>query len=611
MSENRRIQFAPYPEYHGPTVEDVSESWDISDNDDNNEPDDDYDDSSSYDYDDVPRIPRPQSPSPMSRSQSHARHRPTLQSVEAPGFQHNTAPKREATPNPFLAHWADDYSYREGWPPIWQHESSYGQPLVSANGYGFSHVPKQSRESSRVSTIRERTYVPENTIDTSYPVPNVQYAPPPRMSYRPPPPPPPQFYTNDHNTRFHERPTSHPQLSSTYTQRENEVDHGEWRRPKDRPFSEPVITQPPAPGPRAGMRGILGGLGRMNVPQYGNTMGFEFDRQMDARRDEEERRADRKAKQREAERIRVKRQVREEIEAENRAAAQAREAEVKRTEELEKLIQTKVEQGLEGIMMLIQGKLQQEFGTEKQTNTARRERMWAGDQTVMEEAGRQQADKQKPAARAMQQSPSSSRPGHAGHPSESPTSGMNPPHRVPSSEDDESFTQRPPDVPEPPEAYFETDSEMHTTATSSSSRMRRLWRLEQEERSRERKERRSLRTIREELVLPIVETLATGLARAAHGFAPPMPPRFYRPRERGSGFDPAYRRYDSDPELHYSESEYDDPPDTPSSPMEARERTSQSRGRALGRSTERLRRGKQLSSPHKLPIERGEEDIPA
>ncbi|KAI4861173.1 hypothetical protein F4820DRAFT_79411 [Hypoxylon rubiginosum] len=404
-----------------------------------------------------------------------------------------------------------------------------------------------------------------------------------------------------------------------------------------------MVTSPLARGGRAGIDNIMYNIGEVNGPRYEGMVDFEVKRQIAARKREETRQQEAKAiikireevrKEIEAENIataQAREEARKDIEAENRAAVQAREAETIRNEKSAKLIQQKVDRGVDEIMMLIKGKIQRDLNVERRTDTVKhagRDQLRAEVQVEMEEAERERprADKQKAAAQPVQRFPFSPRPSHSGDLFESPAPRTNPPRRSPLSEDGESLLRRPPNVPpnvpEPPNVYAETESERQMMMASSSSKIRRLWRLEQEERSRERKERKTLRAIWEELGYPFAETLAAGLAGAAYGYVPPMPPPPPSPppfhqydsprpsRTSGSGFKSTYGQASSDSEPYYSESESGDETHTPRRYTQARRRT-ESRGRSLRRGINKSQHEMELFSPHEPPTQRGEEDVSA
>ncbi|KAI1772518.1 hypothetical protein F4818DRAFT_444341 [Hypoxylon cercidicola] len=555
-----RIHFDPHPRYHRVTVEDFVESPNDLD-------DDDGIPHSSSRQEELPQV---------QREQIHTRNKPRAESSQPGPVSQRETPTDHITDRTIIHYSRSRSPLAPARPPIHPRRTShYGQPLVHSSRF----LP-QSRESSRGPSIRARVSIPESTSELPYPSNAIRYPSPPKIRSSS------SHWDDSRSERFYERPEYHPRRSSTYSRHEYVSGHNDSGGFNHEGFYEPIMTPALAQGPRTRVGDVQYGVGDIDASQDEDMMDFE---QMTA-------------KKRDEEVTKIRQEFREElmksIEAESRAAVQAKEAETMRNEESAKLVQEKMVQGIDEIMTILKKKIHQELGTKKQTDTgnhAKRDKLRAEVQAEVEGVAT-----------------------HPGDLSESPAPDANPPHSLPLPDDGEPLPRRPPDAPEPPDTYAETKNEGPTMAFPG-RQMRRLWRLEQEERSRERKERRTLRMIWEELGFPIAETLAAGLAGAAYGYAPPMPPTpsFHQhpsphsSRASGSRLHSTYRQFSSDPGPSYAESESDDATYSPRRYRRGRKR-SKSRGkRPLRRGVERLQHEAELSSLHNLPAGRIEEDASA
>ncbi|KAI1209729.1 uncharacterized protein F4807DRAFT_88270 [Annulohypoxylon truncatum] len=597
MPGSHKIRFNEDPQYHDPIAEDVSDGSDFD------PPDDECNE--------APRLSRPYSQSsnreePRTRSRSH--HRPSPWSVERSHSRHRT------TPNPV----SKDDSYFPPFqrPSIQRRASAYGQPVVLANRNDLPHVlQKQPHEGSRVP-FGERAPISENNPDVPYPHSYVRYTPAPRIqrpsssrNHR-------DIDADDLGGRFRSGPENNSRHFSMYSKPENEADYYRQNLFEDEVRRYGPTMTPATRGPREGISSILDDIGDMDDPRYAI---FEDHNAAAMKRVQEERRIDKIVRLRETEGIRtIIREVRRGIKAEYNAAAREREAETIQNERLSKLIQEKVEHNIDEIMVLLKGKVQQEFGTEKQTDTgthAQRDELQAEIQAEVEEIGKREAGKQNDTAQPIQRSRPISRSSYSGHAPVSPAPSVNIPRNLTLSEDGEPLPQRPPDVPEAPHVYAETESERDTIAVSPSSRGRRLKRKEQQ-RTWERKERKTLRMIREELGFPIVEMLADEIARATYEYGPPMSPSFqehrypHPSRASSTRFKPTHQQYNSNLESPYSETESADATCMARRYMQAQKRTA-SRGRPLQHDVQEAQHEVSLPPLHKSPTDRGEDDTAA
>ncbi|KAI2602603.1 hypothetical protein GGR54DRAFT_623581 [Hypoxylon sp. NC1633] len=560
MSRRPGVNFSDNPEFRNAMVEDDVETPDYY-----YDPKSDDDD----DDDDVPRSSGRREPPQEPRAQKHTSNRPKVGSPHLiPVSQRKTTidqtPTHHSPPPPPPAR-----------RPIGARRTSYfDQPVTHNDGF-----PEQTRESSRGPSVRPRVSVPERTSRSPYPTINVNYEARPMMS---PLSPPQQHWNSGYDNWFYERPEYYAQRGSAYSRYENDPEYRPRPGFDDEGLHEPMMTPALARGPRPGMGDIQYGMGDIDAVQDEERVGFEH----------------MTAKKRDQEITKITEEMIKGIKAENRAAAKAREAEAMRNEESAKLIQAKMVQSIDEIVVLLKDKIHQELRTEKQANRRNQAKRDQADQTQAEVQG------------GVEESAA-----HPGDHSESPDPGMNPPPSLQLSVDNKSLPKQPPDVPDPPDAYAETGNESQTMDFSS-RQMRRLWRLEQEERSRERKERKSIRMIWEELGFPIAETLAAGLAGAAYGYAPPMPAKsrsfhqHYSPRPSrasDSRLHSTYRRFSSSPGSIYSESEVGDATHSPRRYGQDRKRP-RPRGRSpLRRRVEMLQHGAELSSQHGFSAEWREE----
>ncbi|KAI0895590.1 hypothetical protein F4806DRAFT_469655 [Annulohypoxylon nitens] len=388
-----------------------------------------------------------------------------------------------------------------------------------------------------------------------------------------------------------------PPLSDNIHSRDKHL----YKNPVYRDNPNPMMTRPP--------------------PSYARRRNSDLDaryahhprvkRLTDAEKREEELRANEEIRQREtAEKTRFRRLLRE-IEAEDKANAQAREVRATLSEETVKLSQAQLDQNIGKIIELIKEKLEHEIRTDRQSNTeeqARQDQLQgevqdnagetertglAKDIEEMNESGERGEKKEQEATeQEAQLLPPDSQQRLPRRPSMSPVLRANSPHKPLSPQSNEPPPRPPPTVPDPPNADSDAESERQTVLSSPSEKLR------QEEHSQERKERMRLRLIREELVFPITEILAE-LTRAAYQYAPPMPPPFRR-----HGAPRPYRRYDEDFGGSHSESESDDAMDNHSESAQ-----DQSRGRQPRRSIERDGHEVYLSSPaHKPHLESDAEE---
>ncbi|OTA86004.1 hypothetical protein M434DRAFT_15981 [Hypoxylon sp. CO27-5] len=380
--------------------------------------------------DDVPHDPHSpvlvswgQESSPrVLRTQIRTSHRPSPQPVERSASQRK-AITNQSTVRGLSPVSTSDYVLPQGRPTIQRCQSCYGQPLIPANRNSHPFMPGQSLYGTHVPIIGER--VP--AVRERAPIPgntiDLSY-PNDQLSYTPAPTMPSRS-----------SPGFYPVVDVSYR------------------------------GPRAGLSDILDDINRVNVLLYEDIAK----RNIFATREREE----------------------EQNVAKNITAPKTREDkmtpdEMMPNEESAKFILQRVEQGFDEIMLLINGKIQQELGTHRLTDTA-----------------------------------------------------------------------------------------------SSSSKTR-----------RERKKYKRLHTTREEAVSHIAETLAAGLARAAHG----------------GGFRSTYRRLGWDPESSHYESESGDAMDMPHRHMRVRA-CHQSRGQPLRRNIEKFHRKVGVSSQYKVPTKRRAADI--
>ncbi|RYP81454.1 hypothetical protein DL769_001967 [Monosporascus sp. CRB-8-3] len=566
-------------------------------------------------------------------------------------------------------------------------ESFYGQPPVLANRRSLPPVQRESRNGPRVRTIVGAAPVSEASIEALYPKRIVRYPPPPDMLRYSAPTAYRSTNIDDRRERFRGREEYQPRRPTSYGPmyglHEDELDRLERLRPEEIRLKRRV-TPPAVLRPRARTRRDMpDAIDELDIlededmveeieKRIRRKVEHDLERRMAAterekellrreveeatrRKIEEERRAAEEAKERATEeRNRIEGEVRERIEAERRAAAEAREAEARRNEEFAKLAQTKLQQGVDEIVALTREKILQDLGAGKQMDTGKhtdRNQLRAGIQAAKaEKAGRRdargreverrEANRQEAAASSSQRLP----PGCSARLSDSPARTVTPPparrrHRRPSSSDNgDSWAQRPADVPKSPSTGADTESERHMVVTSSSrstitSRSsdwsaHRRRRRGQEVENRERKHRKTLRIIREELVDPIAEALAAGLAGIAHQHAPPMPPPFYRHHHwrpsgaGGCGSESSYERPSWDSESYYSESESGDETVTPRGYTRTRQRSHSwgqhwregsqrpplpSRGTSRGRRIERWQQG-ESSSSHEHPAEGKKQD---
>ncbi|KAK3294155.1 uncharacterized protein B0H64DRAFT_462734 [Chaetomium fimeti] len=300
---------------------------------------------------------------------------------------------------------------------------------------------------------------------------------------------------------------------------------------------------------------------------------------------QEEQRVAAEARQRATdERIMIEREVKERIESENRVAAEAKEAEAGRHEEFMRLMQAKLQQSVDemvtmtkdSVLQSLRAEVMQHRDAEKKVQRSQRQAEIGSEADAeletkvasrREDAEQGGIGRQKAAMKSSQDSdtvfPTAESAPSIQH-SGSHFSGATryapgrPRHRRPtSSEPCGSCSPRaPPPVPKPPSDgnndYSQNENENENESESESERERQtsatsdFWTSHWHQ-TKEREKRKTLRMIKEELVNPIAEALAAGLAGRGYAGRPPMSPpssafyedpRWHGERWRGRGSDP-------------------------------------------------------------------------
>ncbi|KAI5919389.1 hypothetical protein F4810DRAFT_687251 [Camillea tinctor] len=403
-------------------------------------------------------------------------------------------------------------------------------------------VSRQSNDSPYYTGAGKRSSTTES-IENLYPKNKVKHTPAPSF-YR-------IVENSNRGGESYERQGYYPRQGPPYNVGARAPPYLPRLRREDKMFRG-SIGLPQFNGPRGRIGNISLGLSDINTPideDIEKLVEQGVEKRLDAIKEEEERQADleeairrkiekerqeiEEAKQREAEeKARMERQIREMIEAESRAAAKAKEDETGWNDKSARLIQVKVQQEIDEIMVLLRGKIQQELGIGSRADTEEKARKaWSqpGSQARRKSSGRRRTSKIKASTVFTPELSTSPQIKPSRYPPESLNPSIQSSYRLPSPQDGDSSPPLPPRAPEPPGSDADTESDAQTVLTSVSRRPRqrrgtdRLLRLKLEERSRERKERKTLRAIRDELALPIARTLAVGLADAAYGHAQPMP----------------------------------------------------------------------------------------
>lgn len=455
-------------------------------------------------------------------------------------------------------------------------EPQYGQPLVPFNHNG----PQPATRAFQTQNPTKSGYRARETSHYARP-PSPEYPPPPNMASRTQRGRP-SVYFKDPARDYHHSPVE-ANWRGRSVDSENRVGqppppplprpaiHGARVRERIKAHDEDTTDSefeysyyddvPSRPRTRARKRGQRASheLLKQAVEEAKLQLLKKEAEEAARRKMSEEHRAAEEVRQRKAEeRIRIEREVREKVEAENRAAAAAREAEEKREKELARLAELALQQTVDKIVSLAKEMILQELETKKVSSGDRagrgQFRVETRDDTATEEledgqdgepsAGVRDAGRRNVRAewspRQHTGSFANGEPrGHSAH-SLSPSTESELPNPVDSADHKPSPpekvalpTRPPPAAPSPPWDGINPDNQGHEAATSTSKTRSNDDRTSSRSNNSRpgsttssqyssygesstwsmRKDRKRYRMIREELIEPVVRELAAGLAQ--------------------------------------------------------------------------------------------------